>query len=327
MPTVDQMLAALGRGPTAPVAQPRTNPLLGQYGGRLPQPDARFTDTVYTDDDPYLRAQLKMGDRGGMVNGAGAFLGAGYNPFGFEHGPSAGELIFNKDRPEHDLNALFDTAEALGMDTSGYTRDYNPGRYQFVNNPQLQAKLDPKSREGVRDAYTLYEDLNNYTKDYYAIDHMTSNGKGMERTLYLHRDGKYIPVSMPQRRSARMDNGFIGRDAIAGLSLVLPAFGGWAGLLGNGAAGTLTAGGGLGLTGSLPSTLVNVGMSSLASGGLNPTALLGAGISQIAGLGGNAVFSPMQSFNSLINSLGMGRTLGRGASAARLLGRLIGPSS
>jgi hypothetical protein len=193
----------------------------------LPQPGAQFTDTVYADDDPLLRAQLQMGGRGGMVNGAGAFLGAAYNPFGFETGPSEGEIIRNDSRPEHSMDQLFSMADQLGMDTSGYSRDYSPSRYGFLNNLSLEDRLDP-TRGGVKDARSLYNDLNDYTKDYYAIDHMTPDGKSMERTLYLHRNGQYVPVSDPQRRSSRQDTGFFGDEFKEALSTVgLAALGGY----------------------------------------------------------------------------------------------------
>lgn len=247
-------LGTFGGGPQAQAAQPTgwggpPGGATGQGGSSspgvtgLPQPGPQFTDTVYdAENDPLLRAQLAMGGRGGMTQGAGAFLGGGYNPFGYETGPTEGEINPNYLRPEHSLDTLFTEAERLGLDTSGYSRTPTTDFSNFGGS-MGRPRTTPFTNNAGHTGQDLYNAFNDYTKDYYAIDHMTPNGRGMERTLYVKRDGKLLPVSQRMGRSSRQDNGFFGDEFKEALMTIGPAMiggaGGWSQLLGQ--AGTAAA--------------------------------------------------------------------------------------
>lgn len=172
----------------------------------------------------------------------------------------------------------------------------------------------------------LYDEVNRRTRDYVSVGGLASGWAGggagnMARTIYKEVDGQLLPVSRPQFHQRRTNNGFISRDAIAGMSLMLPAVGGWAGILGQGGAGTLNAGAGLGLTSGLPASAVNIGVNTLMAGRFNPMSLIGL-------VGGGGQFqTPMSSFQGAMGSTGLGRSeLGRGTSLVQLLGSLAGRS-
>lgn len=197
-----------------------------RYSG-LPQPGSQFTDQTYSSGglnrtlsspyrqtggvvlptadgganpgqiDPLLSAQLQMGDRGGYMRGATAFLGAGFNPWTRETGPAEGESVAPREQGAQ-IDALFDIAGQLGLDTSKYSRD--------------AGTMGMRGERGQNDSMQLWDDLNELTKDYVTIDHMTDDGKSSERTLYLDQGGQLVPVSDPSRRSARQDSAFFGDD-------------------------------------------------------------------------------------------------------------------
>lgn len=179
--------------------------------------------------DPLLASQLAMGGRGGYQRGATAFLGAGFNPWTMEVGPSEGELKAPANQGA-EVDDLFALARSLGIDTSGYTRDAGPIGIRG-------------ERSNSNDTVGLYDAVNDAAKNYVSVDHMTPNGKGMERTMYMEQNGRLVPVSQPQRRANRSDNGFFSNDFKEMLMTIGPAvlggMGGWAGLLGQ--AGTTAA--------------------------------------------------------------------------------------
>lgn len=179
--------------------------------------------------DPLLSAQLQMGDRGGIQRGATGFLGAGFNPWTLETGPSEGEQRAPANQ-DANIDALFDLAGSLGIDTSGYSRSANPVGIRG-------------ERSGGRDTMALYDAVNDATKNYLSVDHMTPDGKSMERTMYMERDGRLVPISSPTRRSGRQDSAFFDDSFKEMVMTIGPAllggFGGWAGLMGQ--AGTAAA--------------------------------------------------------------------------------------
>lgn len=184
----------------------------------------------------------------------------------------------------------------------------------------------------------LYDDMNDYLKDYWGVsgkDPLAKYGdKAATRALYKDDgSGNLQAVSNPRvYGKAPKDNGFIGKESLTALSLALPMFGGWAGMLGSGTAGTLSANAGLGLTSGLGSTigtgaanaLVNAGMSSLMNGsggqgflGSLLTQGLGAGVNSIAGgnglsnmfntaNAGASSLNPMGYFQSGLGQIGLG---------------------
>jgi len=259
--------------------------------------------------DPLLGMGIKAGDSGGWARGASAFLGAGFNPWTRD---SEGNM---QPTSGGQIDSLFQLAQNLGIDTSKYTRD--PGTVGIRGE-----------RSGTNDAMALYDEVNKVAKDYVSVIGLSGGWSGgglgnMARTIYKEQDGKLLPVTAPTFMQRRTNNGFISRDAIQGMSLMLPALGGWAGLLGQGAEGTLTAGSGLGLTTSIPNSLVNFGVNTLLSGGrINPMGLISAGLGANGGTGG-ADISPMSYYQAGLGSLGLGRTpVGQASSLRGLAGML-----
>jgi hypothetical protein len=237
--------------------------------------------------DAGLRDQMTAANVGNLSHGVNALLGRGYQPYWNEIGGAEGETNFRTNlEPAKNLASLF---------------NIDPGKYDLT---------------GRQGASSFINDLNTATNPYYSVSGLSrswapnpNDARQAATTLYQQNPQGQLQQAAPSSfYSAPRTGGFLRQNAdeISGiLSAVLPAFGGWAGLLGQGASGTLTAGGGLGLTGGLSSAvgntatnaLVNAGMgsllsgngtqgflSSLASGGLNSA--LGSGIGNL-GLGSN----------------------------------------
>lgn len=331
---------------SAGVPTSMSTPWTGMNGVTAPGQQTQYTANPGSMDS-MLGATLSAGHAGNIDRGAAAFLGAGYNPWAKEI-TNSGDYVSNPNQP---LSALYDTARGLGMDTSKYSTEL--GGVDMRGN-----RLTGSS--GQPDAVDLYNDLNNYARDYVSVGGLSNGWAGgpannSSRTIYKDVGGKLLPTTRPMFHMDNVDNGLISRDAIQGMSLMLPAFGGWAGMLGNGAAGTLTANGGLGLTSGLSGTigtgatnaLVNAGMNGLingnmqgALGGLLQTGA-GAGLSSITGGSGlSNLFNtagassalninPMSYYTSALRSSGLGGSpLGQGIqglqgirSLANLFGR------
>lgn len=250
----------------------------------------------------------------GMNHGVDAFLG------GYTNGEFGGGYTVNPGMDQQTVNegaGGINALRQLGLQT-GFQ---DVGKY---------ADTDMGKR-------ALYDDLNSYLKDYWGVsgkDPQASYGdKAATRALYKDDGtGNLQAVSNPRvYGKAPKDNGFIGKESLTALSLALPMFGGWAGMLGQGAAGTLSAGQGLGLTSSLGSTigtgaanaLVNAGMGTLMNGGGGQGFLqslltqgLGAGVnSAMGGSGlsnmfntanpGASTFNPMQAFQQGLGRIGL----------------------
>lgn len=304
----DRILQLLGLPDNSPR---QSTAYSGMFSG-LPQPLANSTEPTYSSgglsrvmDTPYrqsggivrprdesagfnpgsmdalLASQLKMGDRGAYSRGASAFLGSGYNPFTMEMGGPEGE---QRAPQNQNLDALFDTAQQLGLDTSKYSRDTNVGI---------------RGERGQNDAVQLYDDLNALTKDYVAVDHMTPDGKNMERTLYRDQGGQLVPVSEPMRRSGRQDSAFFDDSfkemlmtigpAVLGGFLAAPAAGAGQAASTAGAAGAAGSAGAAGATSSIPwGQIGSRALTGALQGGVT-SALQGGNILQGAltgGLGG-----------------------------------------
>lgn len=187
--------------------------------------------------DPLLSAQLQMGDRGGIQRGATGFLGAGFNPWTMETGPSEGEMRAPANQ-DANIDNLFGLAGALGLDTSGYSRDATPMGIRG-------------ERSGNQDVAALYDAVNDAAKDYFSVDHMSEDGKNMERTMYQQVGDQLLPVSGTQRRSGRQDSAFFDDEfknmvmtigpAVLGGFMAAPAAG--AGTAASSGAGTAAASG------------------------------------------------------------------------------------
>lgn len=259
--------------------------------------------------DPALRSQIQSAGAGMANRGVQAFLGGGFQPYQREYGGTDAGMIAPPDA-EAQWQQLRNLAGGLGFNTQGYG-----------NSDQ--------------DLNALYNDMNQATKDYWGVSGLegwTGNkGSGTNsaaRTLYKDVGGQLSPVTAPRYyRNVNDNKALISRDAITGLSMVMPAFGGWAGILGQGAGGTLSAGSGLGLTSGVSSAigtgatnaLVNAGAATLSNGGdwrSGLGSLFGAGIG--AGMQGNlgsmfqnvgdigANINPMSYFQQSLRNTGLG---------------------
>lgn len=278
--------------------------------------------------DEALRQTVQSANSGGISRGASAFLGSGFQPWAMELG-NDGEY-----RPAADAAAqwgeLRNLASAVGVDPTGYG-------------------------DGGKDMRTLYDLVNDATKDFYGIGGLstgwsgTKHPRGASRTLYRDMGGGNLrPVSTPQHYMANETSGDMLRGAVQDLSMVLPAFGGWAGILGAGTAGTLSAGSGLGLTTGLGSAigtgaanaLVNAGMGAMTSGSGGQGFLngllsqgLGAGVGSLTGGANNlgSMFNTANAGVSALNPMGyfrdqMGR-MGLGGSPVGMATRVPGWAS
>ena len=268
--------------------------------------------------DPLLSAQLQMGDRGGYARGAAAFMGQGFNPWTMEMGGPEGE---QRAPQNQNVDSLFDMAAQLGMDTSKYIRN--------VGTPGIRGE-----RSGEMDAAQLYDDLNQYAKDYVSVDHMTDDGKLSERTIYRDQGGQLIPVTEPQRRSGRVDSAFFDDEfknmlmtigpAMVGGFMAAPAAGAGqaagtagatAGSAGGAAAGTTASGsipwGQIG-TRALRGALTGGLTSGLQGGNILQGALMG-GLS--GGVSGAGIPSGVLNIGKNILSGALGMDGGGGGSA------------
>lgn len=276
--------------------------------------------------DPALQAQILAGDRGGINHGLSAFVG-GLNP----------NTLFRPNYNSEGYEHPSDTAE-------------RNAQWQNISNLAQGLGIDPRSF-GTKE--NMYNQMQRLTNDYYTVGGLTqatagkANGDLAQRTLYRFNpqtgtlDAASRPVNYVDSNS---DKGFIGRESLQALSMMLPAFGGWAGMLGNGVSGTLTAGGGLGLTSGLAGTigtgatnlLTNAAMNSLVNGsgvqgllGAAGQGLVGAGLnSAMGGSGLSNLFNtanagqvmnvnPMTYYTQGLSRLGLGGSpLGQGIQAA-----------
>lgn len=259
------------------------------------------------------RAAAQMGGAmgaGWQRTGVNAFLPGDLNYFdlGGENwkATQSGETdVTNPDQPryrESIVQGLEGLAKKLGYDTSGYdlSAGYQPQHDQHTIDQYkaLGINLDP----GKKTLTNLYEDLN---KDLSKFQRNRSASAGWDgsgnmrstsETMYYEQEpGKWVPISSPKGGQKREHRGWAreeGADTLAAASVIMPAFGGWAGLLGQGTAGTLSAGSGLGLTSGLggmignglANTVVNSVMNGIMSGG-NPQSILSGLGSGILGQG------------------------------------------
>ena len=278
--------------------------------------------------DPSDPASLALAQAGGsmgagwITNGVSALDPTRVTPWntaGWQD--SAGDD--NRGNPEYQglldetKDWLTDTARRLGYDLSGYNLDDwgDVGQAQnigYQNNKQVaqwlkdqglgNAGLVDLSQYGLggqqKSLTDLKADMDKDLKDLYFIKSASAgwDGRGDMRstassTYYKGADGKLYPITASQGGRQPEDPGWVrgdGAELITGLSMMMPALGGWASLLGSGAAGTATAGGGLGLTSALPSAAVNAGVGAALGGGYG--ALAGGLGGYLGGLGGSALY-------------------------------------
>ena len=245
----------------------------------------------------------------------------GPNMQGFQHGETD---VVNHDRDNYRsfmADQLSGLAGQLGYDTSGYdlSDGYTPAYDQHTMDQYAAIGRPLPTQKKTMD--DLYNDMNKDLSNFQRIRGASAgwDGKGNIRStaeaLYHQSEpGLWSPVTNPQSGVKQKHKGWAreeGADTIAALSVMLPAFGGWAGILGQGAAGTLTAGSGLGLTGALPAAAVNAGMGALVSG--NTAGALGALGGAAGGIGGQYLGNMAGGFGTAGQILGsqVGRQVGQ----------------
>lgn len=275
--------------------------------------------------DSTLASMLSDQTYGRANAGIAAFLGDGYRLNNWD-GQYGGDGQSTAPASGFNLDPILQLGQQVGFDTSPYNFDQN----------------NQGNRSNGIEAY--YADLNNALKDYTSVQGLSSwtgnsNPMAASRTMYQRQGDQLIPVTAPQeyiQQKGGAWNNMKDTGFISALSMLMPAFGGWGGIAGSGTAGTLTAGGGLGLTNGLAGTIgagatnlaVNAGMNSLISGsglkgfGANLAGgLANAGLSSATGgkglsglfdtstAGQSLAQNPMGNFGSAINSSGLGQSV------------------
>jgi hypothetical protein len=295
-------------------------------GGPLPQADPSIAAPKYSlagfgtaSMDPALRDTLTAGNAGSLVQGITAFLGTNPDTQQTQNSELGGDVAYQPDQYSTDARTL---ATRAGLDPSVYPNTQE-------GNAQLQSALNTK--------------LGNY----YAVSGMSSgwdgssgNPRAAATTMYQNVNGELIPTSGPFNYSAPTSSSInrnVNMDAVTAASIMAPAFGGLGGVLGAGAEGTLTAGGGLGLTTGVADT-IGVGATNALTGALQSYLTSGGqgGIQGIlSSLGGSALnaganslmgnsgglgsmfdtagadsigstYNPVKGMSSLMNGLGLG---------------------
>lgn len=279
------------------------------------QPNSGYRAPTYDLNTASGRGALNMtlGAAGAgyrSANGLAAFMPQGWN-LGSLSGPGGmdgNQHIDNGTAPQD----IMGMARAMGFDTSKYNLQ--------DSSDLISADYDARSRaNGLNTPRTsglgqLYNDMNAGELGRYSTIGGLSTGWGEDqdpahrqaaRTIYRDNgQGSLQPVHNSNFYHAEENPGWVrgeGADTISALSMMMPAFGGWAGVLGNGAAGSLSAGSGLGLTSGLSSAigtgatnaLVGAGVSGLTGGGwrgaLNSLVGSGIGAGVNSAMGGNGL--------------------------------------
>ena len=275
---------------------------------------------VYSANNPAAAMAGGSMGAGWMNQGVKAFLPGDLNAFDFSNTNNTDDAtgtygpLVQRQRAEALASTMAPVAQLankLGYNTSGYNLA-DPGRLNLQYDLGAQLRDQAYQRAGMKDptapnyaqsASGLYDTLNNDLSRFARIRSASAgwdgrnNPRSTAETMYFQGDnGDWNPIGPSKFGVKQEHKGWAredGAETIAGLSMLMPAFGGWAGLLGNGVQGTLTAGGGLGLTGGLGSTigtgltntLVNTAVQSAMNGGFNPTSLLtGLGMSAAGNL-------------------------------------------
>lgn len=185
---------------------------------------------------------------------------------------------------------LLTLAHNLGFDTSGF--DVNS--WSSWENRKGAGSLGTQPK-GIFDLYqALNKDLEGFSRRRTASAGWDgqNNMRGTAETLYFNDgSGKHVAIDAPRFGQKREHQGWAkeeGSELIAAMSMVLPAVGGWAGLLGQ--------------AGSSYAPLINAAGGYLTTG--NPASLLGALGSNVGSWAGGQVGSSLGSSSGLFSSLG-----------------------
>lgn len=274
---------------------PRFNSRMGMMSGGLPQADrtnrvgqggAPIYDLNSTYGQQALATTMGAGGAGSIDTGVQAFTGIDYEPVRYGSG------VDGYDSVQRDAQPLINLARGTGyggMINAGLTDSYDDylkgsrdanlkkadasgfrlrGAYSDGNAPIDNGNF---SQNQTEDLNSLYGGMNDYLKDYSYVSGMSSGWDGQNKgarsaagTLYKTEDGVMYPVTPPSYYEAPEKGGWMKEnpDIMAAISLILPAVGGWAGMLGQGTTGTLSAGSGLGLTTGATNALTGMGLTT-----------------------------------------------------------------
>lgn len=288
--------------------------------------------TMYgSPEDNNLRTILDRAASGQLNNGLSAFLGRYYQQ---SNAPTQyggdGDSNTAQTQVQYNSDPIFQLGSLAGMDMS---------KYNFNQDP---------ANRGISEGYNqFYNDLNKSLQNYTSIQGLSNQWTGREedrsatKTMYYNDNGQLVPIGTPQEYMQARKGGWVRQhgDFIQALSMLMPAFGGWGGIAGSGTAGTLTAGGGLGLTSGISgaigtgatNALVNSGMNAALSGsglkgfgmglaGAGIGAAMNGGLGKMFEQGGQSVTNPMANFAGAVNSSGLGNSMFGPASSALALG-------
>lgn len=273
--------------------------------------------------DSALKDTLTSNGQGSISGGVGAFMGGGFQPIDNENigSVNGGNTYLNNGKALASLSNTFGLGGTSGINTNPYANDPTEDQTNQLYN-QLQGQLS----------------------NYYNIGGLSqgwdgsSNAMSDRSTMYMNNgQGSLIPVSGSQSVAPSVNNGYMkseaGQQLLSALSVVAPAFGGAAGIIGEGAAGTVEgAGGGLGLTSGLGSYIGNGAASALGNAAVSGvTGGLPGAVGSLVGSAGNAALgsmmggattlgsmfgaggvvpgstlNPMASFSSGLNGIGLG---------------------
>lgn len=296
--TLDQIIQSQPQGPGGPRAPTfsmggmPTNPLFYTSGPSM-RPTQPGDVQDYSAMDPMLRDQLTgIQDAGHYEHGIQALLGADYRPWTDTVGGAEGELTRN-----WNLDPMKSLAQTLG---------YDLGNYDFNNTARLGGG-----------AGKLWDDLSRDTNDYYKVTGASGSwnpnpdDRWSAATLYKRdQENQLNPLGPSSFFHSADPGGFYKQNAdeINGiLSTVMPAFGGWAGMLGSGASGTLSAGSGLGLTSGLTSAIGSTASNALVNAAIQ-SALTGSGAQGFLGSLGSAGMNA--GLSSAMGNMGLGNIFG-----------------
>lgn len=241
--------------------------------------------------DPTLNAMMNTAGHGRARSGVQAFLGDNYNLTQQAQGSDDPTNLTYNTQP------LLNLAQQTGFDTSRYTLD-----------PSQQRINGQRNASGIE---ALYADLNNQLKDYASIQGISnwqgrSDPRAATHTIYRREGDRLNAVSPTMEYRQRETGGGLLQDPefMAAMSVAMPAFGGWGGILGQGTAGTLTAGSGLGLTTGLGSVVGGGAANAITNAAMNAALGGGGGRGFLGSLAGSALGAAGQSLTGGSGGLG-----------------------
>jgi hypothetical protein len=254
-----------------------------------------------------LGMTLSAGNAGRMDKGISAFLGPLYQPVSESATNGTGmdrQMFANKDYSAQKY--MSNLGRSLGYNNQKDYEAMTAGPkigWDVVNGYGDTVINDPVQQQNQYEATDRYRaGLEDYLKDISKITGLSSgwdgskgNARSAASTLYRQNGNVLTPIGTPEGFTAREKGNWFQENPefLSALSVMLPAFGGWAGLAGQ-MAGTASMGAGTTGLGALGSAAANTaGAAALggATGGTRGALMgLGGGVGgYLGGMAGNAV--------------------------------------